>query len=129
MHVSTSLYIDKPLESVWNLITDIPNLESFISAIKDITVLHKPETGMYGFKWRETRDVLGKEIRETMTITEYIEYSYYHTHSESYGSIYTCIVSVIPEAKGTKLVLSFDSAAQTPLAKIISFFFFLCLEN
>ena len=78
---------------------------------------------MYGFKWRETRDVLGKEIRETMIITECIEYSYYHTHSESYGSIYTCIVSVIPEAKGTKLVLSFDSAAQTPLAKIISFFF------
>lgn len=120
MEVSQKVLIKQPVETVWKAITDFKNCTNFISSIKKIEVLEEPKETLIGFKWKETREMFGKEATEIMWITEAVKNEYYQTRAESHGSIY--ISKLVVQAKGdvTQLSMSFASSAQTIMAKIIS---------
>lgn len=120
MKLTAQINIDKPIEEVWNTITDIKNSKGFIQSITKIEVLEDPKNTLLGFKWKETRVMFGKEATEIMWITDFVENEFYQTRAESHGSIYISRLEVKSVDKKTQLTMSFSAEAQTLFAKIFS---------
>ena len=120
MELSVYVEIEKPLEDVWNSITDFKNCSNYIESIVKLEIIDEPKDTLIDFKWKETRVMFGKEATETMWITDYLENEYYETRAESHGSIYISRLSLERVEKHTKLTMSFLANAQTLFAKIFS---------
>jgi len=120
MQTQLSIDIKSTKEKVWQAITDIENSQSMISAILKIDILHKPEHGLVGLKWEESRDMFGKLAMETMWITEAIENDYYCTRAESHGSVYLTRLSLKPGSGSTILTMTFSAEARSIIAKVLS---------
>ncbi len=120
MQVSTSIEIAKPKVIVWTAITDIENSAKMISSIISIELLQKPDNGLVGLKWQETRKMFGKEASETMWITEAQENAFYATRAESHGSVYVSRLSLQDSGSGCILTMAFSGEAQSLVAKILS---------
>ena len=60
MIVEAQVTITARKAAVWKVITDIENATETISGIEQVDVLEKPENGLVGLTWRETRTVFGK---------------------------------------------------------------------
>ena len=121
MKISVDTEINSSKDKVWTVITDFENSPNVISGIVGLEVLEKPESGLVGFKWKETRKMFGKEADETMWITDCEDGEYYATRAENHGAIYRSKLSV--EALGenkTKLTMSFEGDSDSVLVKIIS---------
>jgi len=119
MKVTADINIDKPIADVWGVITDIEHAQESISSIEDIRVLKKPDQGIEGLTWEETRVMFGKEAKETMTITQVEELHSYMTHAQSHGSIYETMLEV-EEIKGlTHLSMTFEGTPQTFGTKLL----------
>lgn len=120
MKVSTDIYIEQPVERVWQAITDIENCQAMISGIIGLEVLYQPDNQFVGLKWKETRLMFGKEATETMWVTDAVENKYYQTRAESHGSVYISRLSVESQGSGTVLTMAFTGQAQSLIMKILS---------
>jgi len=118
--VSTDIYIEQPVERVWQAITDIENCQAMISGIIGLEVLYQPDNQFVGLKWKETRLMFGKEATETMWVTDAVENKYYQTRAESHGSVYISRLSVESQGSGTVLTMAFTGQAQSLIMKILS---------
>ena len=121
MIVTVDIKIEKSKDSVWRAITDIENWQSMISSILKIVVINKPTGDFVGLKWEETREMFGKEAKETMWITDSVVNEYYCTRAESHGSVYISKLSLSDSGSSALLTMSFSGIAQTSIAKILSF--------
>ena len=122
MQCSTSIEISRPRADVWKAISDIQNAAGMISGILSLEVLENPDTGLVGFKWKETRKMFGKEATEIMWITDAAENEYYCTRAESHGSVYKTRLSLNDDGGQTRLTMAFTGEPQTMGAKVMSFF-------
>ncbi len=120
MIVSVDIEIAKPKEVIWAVITNIENSSNIISGIISLQILNQPEKGLVGLKWKEIRQMFGKEASETMWITESVENEYYCTRAESHGSVYITKLSLNETGSNTVLNMSFTAEAQTLFVKIVS---------
>lgn len=125
MGVLATEHIVAPPDRVWEIITDLDNLVSNISAITDVTVHENPSDTFVGAKWTETRKMFGKEASETMWVTDAVENSWFETRAESHGAIYLSKWSIAPSNGGTSVELTFDSTPTSLPAKIMGAFAFL----
>ena len=66
----------------------------------------KPESGLVGLKWRETRTMFGKSATEVMWITDVVENESYDVRAESHGMVYLSRLSISQE--GDSHILSMD---------------------
>lgn len=112
--------IQAPKAAVWDVVTDFENAADRISAIEELEVLERPESGLEGFKWKESRTMFGKTAEETMWITEAVENSHYKTRAESHGCIYRSTISVAGEGESTVLKMDFSGEATSFMGKIMS---------
>ena len=122
MQCSASIEISKPRADVWKAVTDIPNAVGMISGILSVEVLENPDTGLVGFRWKETRKMFGKEATEIMWITDAEENAFYSTRAESHGSVYKTRISLDDDGGQTRLTMAFTGEPQTMGAKVMSFF-------
>jgi carbon monoxide dehydrogenase subunit G len=120
MKVSASIVIDSSPEKVWKLVTDFKNSAEMISAIDKIDVLEEPEKGLVGFKWKETRTMMGKQATEVMWVTDVEDGRSYRTRAESHGSVYLSGLSVSEENGKTRLTQTFEGQAQSFGAKLMN---------
>ncbi len=120
MEIQVGVDIQAPVDTVWNVITDIENSVDVISGIEEIEVLNSPDEGLEGFKWRETRTMFGKTATEDMWVTSVAEQQSYTVRAESHGAVYTSLISVAPEGESTKLTMSFRGEPQTFFTKIMT---------
>lgn len=120
MKASESIEIAAPIDRVWTAITDIANYANLFSSITDLKILHKPDDGLVGLKWQETRVMFGKEASEEMWIVEAVPNEFYRADSASHGMLYTSGFSVSSHGNQTTLTKSFNGVAQTTSAKIMS---------
>lgn len=123
MEIASSVIIHAPREVVWRAVTDIENAAKRISAIESVEVLEKPQRGMVGFKWKETRTMMGKTATEVMWVTDAVEPEFYKTRAESHASIYTSSIELKEKGGATELTMRFDGQPVTPLARV----FWACL--
>lgn len=120
MQTQVSIVINSRREKVWLAITDIENCQDMISAILKINILNKPDQGLVGLKWQETREMFGNEAMETMWITEAVDNEYYCTRAENHGAVYLTRLSLQPQGNATELTMTFTGEAETMVAKILS---------
>jgi len=123
MHAAVQVDIKGSRERIWQVIADIENSVNVIGGIEKIEILEKPEEGILGLKWRETRTMFGKEATEVMWITEAEENGYYATRAESHGSVYITQLQITGENDSSVLSMEFRARAQSVGAKILSFIF------
>lgn len=119
MRVTVETEIGAPLMDVWRVVTDIENAAATIKAIQKIEVLERPQSGVAGLKWRETRTMFGKAATEVMWVTEAVEGSHYLTRAESHGSVYKTRVALEDRRGKTGLVMTFEGEPQSLGAKIM----------
>jgi hypothetical protein len=121
IEVREDIEINSTRESVWNAISDIENCGNMISSIMKIEILNMPLDSLVGLKWKETREMFGKQATETMWITDATTNEYYSTRAESHGAIYISKLSLADCPSGTLLAMSFRGNPQTMTAKVLSF--------
>jgi len=125
MTITTSETINANQERVWQVITDFDNAQENITSILAVEVLNRPETGLLGFSWKETRKMFGKEAEETMTISECVEGQCYETTANNHGTIYKSRLEITEISPGQcTLSMSFGHQPVTFGAKIMSLFSF-----
>lgn len=120
MNITVDVEIDSPKSKVWAAITDIENCIDMISGITALKVLHKPEEGLIGLKWTETRKMFGKEATETMWITECKTQEYYCTRAENCGAIYSTKIMVAQTDNKTLLTMNFSDSSDSIFVKMMS---------
>lgn len=113
MRMNVDVLVKAPRKVVWDVVTDIPNAATTIKAIEKVEVLTRPPQGVVGLKWRETRQMFGKEASEVMWITDAAEPSFYDTRAESHGAIYSTRIALAEAEGGTRLSMEF---AATPMS-------------
>ena len=91
-----------------------------IRGIEKVEVLERPDTGLVGLKWRETRTLFGKTATEVMWITDAVESEFYQTRAESHGSVYVSRLSIAEGESGVTLTMGFEGTPQTAAAKLTS---------
>ena len=120
MKFTVSESIDASAEKVWSFISDIENCAGFISGIEKVEVIEKPDTGLLGFKWKETRTLFGKTAEETMWITDVQDGQSYQARAENHGAIYISKLSVQESDGQSILTMHFDGTPVSFGAKIMS---------
>jgi carbon monoxide dehydrogenase subunit G len=129
MKIELDIAINGTKEEIWNVISDIENSVNTIEGIENIEILEKPNSGLVGLKWIETRKLFGKTATETMWITESVENSHYHTRAESHGAIYTTRLSISEHDRGSLLTMEFSSKTLNFGAKLMSVIFGSMFKN
>jgi uncharacterized membrane protein len=111
--------IHAPLEQVFAVATDLPNMDTWISGIESIEMLTDPPVAE-GTRWRETRIMFKKASTEEMWITEWDPPHGYVVEAESCGCHYKTTISFTqnPDAS-TNMTMSFTGTPQTFMAKIM----------
>lgn len=118
--ISLNIDINESKEKVWSVISDIENSKKNISGIKKIEILEKG-TPFKGLKWRETREMFGKEATEIMWIHECEEFQFYNVRAESHGSKYFTNFYLEEHTGTTNLTMEFTAEIMSPTAKLINF--------
>lgn len=119
MDVNAFVIIEASRQAVWDVVTDIEKAAHRIDAIESVEVLERAE-GLVGFKWRETRRMMGKSATEVMWVTAAVEPEFYETRAESHGAVYTSRISLEEHGASTKLTMRFHSQPVTTTAKVFS---------
>jgi len=120
MNVQSQVTINAPKAAVWQVITDIENAAATISGIEALEVLEKPEQGLVGLKWRETRTLFGKTATEVMWMTEAEQGAFYKAQAESHGCVYLSTMSIAGEDGNCTLTMTHETKPQTVMAKLMS---------
>jgi carbon monoxide dehydrogenase subunit G len=121
MNCTAQVDIKAGKEAVWKVITDFENAVDRISGIEKLVIDERPDHGLVGLRWTETRTMFGKTATETMWITAAEEESYYDTRAESHGAVYTSRISVQENNGSTMLTMDFHGAPQTFGGKVMMF--------
>ena len=120
MNTSVETLIDAPKHVVWKIISDIDESVNTISGIEKIEVLERPESGLVGLKWEETRKMFGQTATEIMWITDVTDGERYQTRAESHGSIYISSLALDEVDGMTRLTMSFQGTPTSTSAKVLS---------
>jgi carbon monoxide dehydrogenase subunit G len=120
MKMEVSELIDAPRAEVWRVITDIDDSASIISGIEKVEVLERPENGLVGLKWRETRTMFGQTATEVMWITNAEEQVSYETRAENRGAIYQSGFKLSDEAGKTRLTMFFEGVPTSFFGRLMS---------
>ena len=119
MEQNVRISINAPRGRIWRIITDMDKWADVISGISKVETLEKPENGLVGLKWRETRTMFGKEATEVMWITDVVENESYHTRAESHGAIYKTEMKVLESGDESVLSMTFHGTPQTLGARLM----------
>lgn len=119
MTITVSEEIHAPRERVWHVVTDIDSWTETISAIEAVEVLERPEHGVIGLKWRETRVLFGKEAVETMWISSAEPGQWYETTAHNHGMLYNTRVILTEHNGHIVLTMAFAATPESLGAKLM----------
>lgn len=119
MKAEVTRQIAAPIESVFDVFTDLPRAADRISGIESVEMLTDGPFAV-GTRWKETRKMMGKLATETMWITAVELNRSYTAEAESCGTHYTTMFTFEPADGGTRVTMSFAGQPMTLLAKLMS---------
>ncbi len=108
-----------PVESVWDVATDLAHASSTIEGITSTQVLTQGPFGV-GTRWRETRTMLGRDATEEMEIVAVDPGRSYTALAESSGMRYTTVWEFLPTADGTEIVMRFSGEPTGTVSRLMS---------
>ena len=120
MQETVSVTIDAPRADVWAVVTAIEDAATTISAVERVEIIERPERGILGLKWKETRTVFGKSADETIWFTAVDDGTSYATEARSHGSVYRTLLELAEVSGGTLVTMTFSAQASSTGAKVLS---------
>ena len=96
-------------EQVWAVMTDI---EGATETLSGVTVIERLDDGTGfgpGLRWRETREVFGKEATEELEVTAVDPGRSYTVEADSGGTHYRSVLTVEPAAGGAVITMTFGA--------------------
>ena len=116
---TTSKHIEAPTDVVFNLMTDLDQVDSRISSIVRLEKLTDGPVGV-GTRFRETRVMFGKEATEELEFTAFDAGKSFTVECESCGAHYAMHHEFSPDGGGTLLEVTFDMKPLSFLAKVMA---------
>lgn len=105
--VTVSNHVAAPVQQVFRVFTDIEHGPQHVGGIKKVEML-TPGVVHLGCRWRETREVLGRDDSAEMEITAFeLNRMYTITHHKAGIRIDTTF-RFLPEGAGTKVSVDFE---------------------
>jgi carbon monoxide dehydrogenase subunit G len=105
--VTVSNHVEAPVEQVFKVFTDIEHGPEHVSGIKKVEML-TPGVVHLGSRWRETREVLGRDDSAEMEITAFERNKTYTITHHKAGVRVDTTFYFEPEGTGTKVSVEFD---------------------
>ncbi|MCA9450099.1 MAG: SRPBCC family protein [Candidatus Omnitrophica bacterium] len=119
MEVIAEKRIEAPKEKVFAVFTDLRNCDQHIPGIIKAEVLTDGDIGV-GTRWKETREMMGKEHTEEMEISEFVPNDFYRVTASGCGCAYLTEFHFKEENGETLATMNFSAKPLTVLAKITS---------
>lgn len=94
-------------DEVWAVLTDIEGSVEQLSAVTAVERLDDGEGFGPGTRWRETREMFGREASEVMEVTAVDEGRSYTVEADSRGTHYTSVCAVEPHGTGSRISMTF----------------------
>lgn len=112
-----SIHIDAPVETVFEVVSDIRRYSKAIPHIVRTELLTDGEVGV-GTRFRETRLMRGREATMEMEVVEYEQDDHVRIVADANGAVWDSVFTVRPDGQRTRLTLTMDARPHTVLAKL-----------
>ncbi len=117
--ITVTKQINAPKALVFKTVSDIRDFSKAIPEIINVEFLSTREYGV-GTKFRETRDMNGREVSTELEVTEFEENEHIRIVSDTMGTLWDSIFTVKEKDGGTELILMMDANAYKLLPKLIN---------
>lgn len=100
--------INAPIDVVFKTVSDIRELAKPLPHVVKYEFLTDVECGL-GTRFRETRNMNGKEAVTELEVTEYVDNEHVRMVADSHGAIWDTVFAVAEESEQTRLTLTMDA--------------------
>ena len=100
--ISTTRRISSPINVVFQTISDIRNFSQAVDGIINIEFLTEQQVGQ-GTRFRETRDMNGREATVELEVAEYVENERIRMVSDAGGTVWDTVFSVTEDGDVTEM--------------------------
>ena len=118
MEVHAEKRVRANIERVFEVFADVKKIEERIPGILNVELLSEGPVGP-GFRWRETRKMMGKEATEEMWFDEFDQPRRYTVKAHSHGTHYLSSYDFEAEGDETVVHMTFSGKPETMAAKIL----------
>ncbi len=119
MDVRVSKQIAAPIDVVFDVFSDITQIEDRIDGISKVEILSDVSSGV-GTRWRETRVMFGREATEEMEISALTLNQSYEVVASSHGMDYHSIYTFKEQGDGTLVEMIFSGKPVSLAAKLMT---------
>lgn len=119
MDVRVSKHINAPIELVFDVFSNIQQIEERIEGITKVEILSDVQQGV-GTRWRETRIMFGREATEEMEISALRPNHSYEVVASSNGVDYHTIYTFTEKDGGTLVEMVFSGKPTSFIAKLMT---------
>ena len=117
--VSVSREIAAPVEKVFTTVASISEFQKAIPHIISVEILSDVKEGV-GTKFKETREMRGKEASTVLEVTEHVPNEHVRIVSDAGGSIWDTVFTTKSQGDGTLLTMVMEARPHKLLAKIFT---------
>lgn len=111
--------INAPAESVFSMISDIEQFPFNFPAIERVEIISEVQHGL-GVRFREYREMEGKEVETELEVTEYVENQHVRMIADSHGTVWDSIFKVKEQSGQTELSIHMEARAHKLLPKLLN---------
>jgi len=108
--LNQTMVIDRPVEEVFAITTDMERSAEFMEKVEQVTKLTDGPV-REGTTYQEVRDLGGRRVQSTLKVIEYVSNTSYAVSSEQNGVEITFRYTFKPQAEGT--FMTFDGSVKT----------------
>lgn len=111
--------INAPIEKVFWAVADVHEFGKALPHAIGVEYLSENKTGV-GARFRETRNLRGKEATTELEVTEHVENDHVRMVADSHGTVWDTTFAVRQAEAGTVLTTTMDARAHKLLPRLIN---------
>lgn len=112
-----SIEIEAPVESVFDAVAHIDRFSEAVPSIREVEFLSEERRGV-GTRFRETREMNGRETSSVLEVTDYAPNDRVRIVSDAGGAIWDTLFTTRATEAGTELGMVMEARPHTLLARI-----------
>ena len=115
--ITLSRDIDAPVDKVFETIAEIENYSTAVPHIKKVEFLSDRKSGV-GTRFRETREIKGREALNVLEVTEYEPNDRVRIVSDSHGTVWDTLFTTSSSGDGTRLDMVMEARPHGLFARL-----------